>query len=558
MPRALARRAWEQGLAVHLVAYLALLAALLAVGVADGSFTSDEGAYYLQIELLEEGRWDLAYPLADLDPDGAYFPIINSDHADGRWYPYVKHPLYVHLLAASTAVLGTALGAHVWSLAGALGTAAAAWCLAGAFDRRLTRLAFWIAALGPPLANSQMVWAHTASAALGGFAALVVVRIVHDERCSAARAAVLSALLAAGVLVRTEGALWAACLLGAVAVLGWRWRRRAWLVGVGVAAAIAAVAFVAQRAWRLAIVGGPVESVPDPSAGSLEAWASARFEGAIDLVAKGADLDPAVAGVTLVAVVLVAVAAWSWRGGRPAVEAYVLVTAALALYLARLLLFDPDPLGGLFAAWPVVLFALLVLRRDQLDPAGATLAGALAAFALLVVLTQWDDAGGVQWGARYLSPSFAVVAALAAIALRARPAPAPEGALRPSWPASRRRAVPPAVVVGLLLVPALAAVVVPEQLRARHDELVDDATATGTPVVVSGQAGLPRFAWRTHDEVQWYRLDDEGSLDELLERLEAVGVDEVAVVSVDLDEADVDGWEVVRDEGGVTVLRVTA
>jgi hypothetical protein len=81
-------------------------------------------------------------------------------------------------------------------------------------------------------------------------------------------------------------------------------------------------------------------------------------------------------------------------------------------------------------------------------------------------------------------------------------------------------------------------------------------------VVITSQASVPRFAWRTHDEIDWYLLDDddgddgtgEGSLGELLDLLAAAGVDEVSTVAVDLDPDELGEWEVVEEDGDVAVL----
>jgi hypothetical protein len=94
---------WRRPIGVHLALYALVLVALSAVGPVNGLFTSDEGAYLVQLELLDDGGWAFDYPLAEADPEGTWFPIINSDQGSGgERFPYVKHPLYVHLLDAST------------------------------------------------------------------------------------------------------------------------------------------------------------------------------------------------------------------------------------------------------------------------------------------------------------------------------------------------------------------------------------------------------------------------------------------------------------------------
>jgi hypothetical protein len=141
------------------------------------------------------------------------------------------------------------------------------------------------------------------------------------------------------------------------------------------------------------------------------------------------------------------------------------------------------------------------------------------------------------------------VAALSALAL--------QRGLRPTAPEPGRtvaRRFPVPLLAGLLLVPALAAAVVPEQLRTLHADLVVDATASGAEVIITSQGALPRFAWDTTDEIDWYLLPSDESLADLLGRLETIGVDEVSTVSIDVDPDDLDGWVVADDRGDVLLL----
>ncbi|MER3453233.1 MAG: hypothetical protein C4344_06265, partial [Acidimicrobiia bacterium] len=57
-------------------------------------FTSDEGAYGLQVRALETGSWAYEYKAARYDPQGRYFPVIHATRSDRGWFPYVRHPLY--------------------------------------------------------------------------------------------------------------------------------------------------------------------------------------------------------------------------------------------------------------------------------------------------------------------------------------------------------------------------------------------------------------------------------------------------------------------------------
>jgi hypothetical protein len=540
---------WRRPVGVHLALYALVLVALSAVGPVNGLFTSDEGAYLVQLELLDDGGWAFDYPLAEADPEGTWLPIINSDQGSGgEWFPYVKHPLYVHLLDASTGLLGVGVGAHVWSVLGALAAAAAAWYLARELDASLAPAAFWLAALGPLLPNAQMIWAHTLSAALGGWAAWLALRAVRADRIRVPTALAVTVLLVLGVLIRTEGLLWAGALVAALAVHAWRGRRASWVWALGLMAVASLAAFVVQRAWRLSIVGETVSTVPDSSSDSLGAWVGDRTSAATAILVKGAEIEPAATTVVLVALGCVLLAGVVWRTGRSTAVAHVLVVAAVVLYAVRIVAFDADPIIGLLAAWPIVVLALVVWRPVP-DDGVRLLVVAVALFAATVVISQWGEAGGVQWGGRYLSPALPVVAACAALSLQL-------GLRRPRADGiGSRRRFPVPLLAALVLVPAVAAAVVPEQLRLDHTELVADATASGQPVVISGQGSIPRFAWDTTDDITWYHLPPGEPLAPLLEALADSGLDEVAVVSVPVDDADLAGWVVASDEGGVSVLR---
>ena len=99
------------------------------------TFTSDEGAYALQVRALQDGSWAYDYKAAPSTPRATSFPIILSDGSGGHHYPYVKHPAFPLLLLGSATLFGTALGLHLPGLLGVVGAAVAAWLLAKELGR---------------------------------------------------------------------------------------------------------------------------------------------------------------------------------------------------------------------------------------------------------------------------------------------------------------------------------------------------------------------------------------------------------------------------------------
>src|SRR5436190_7431200 len=79
--------------------HVAALALFLVVAAPflhiDQSFTTDEGAYALQVQALEHGSWARHSPVDAVDPTGRWFPIVNGAAGSHGRFPYVSHPAYV-------------------------------------------------------------------------------------------------------------------------------------------------------------------------------------------------------------------------------------------------------------------------------------------------------------------------------------------------------------------------------------------------------------------------------------------------------------------------------
>lgn len=470
-------------LLLHCAALLVALVALAPFMQLDSSFTSDEGAYAIQARAVAEGRWDYEHRLAEFDADGSRFPVVNSLRVGERWYPYVQHPLVPLLLSVAWRLPGRAVGLHVLPLAAVVACAAAAWLLAARLARRAAPLAFWLAAGAPVLANGWMLWAHAPSAAVSGFALLAVLATVRRPTWSLAIAG--GGALALGVLLRSEGLIFAGACAGAVLAMRWRERRTPVVILAALAPAVVGLgAKVAERAWTAAITGG----TPEEPARATGDFLAGRLQGAWHEVAQGrygegsAWLAPVALALAITAGLLLG--RRDDRSARRAASALLAVAAALVL--ARAVTTPDDPVTGLLAAWPVAAVGLAALRRDRLVPDAVAMLTVVVLFGGAVLATQYPVGGGLEWGGRFLSPLTAPLAALAAFALADRFVP---------------------TVAVLAVAGAAAAMIVVGTLRWEHDRAINDVEAHLRPNVVTTQSALPRLAWRVDGDVGWLLVD---------------------------------------------------
>lgn len=464
-------------------------------------FTSDEGAYGLQVRALEAGSWAYRYPAERYDPDGRYFPIVNSAHSEKGWFPYVRHPVYPVVLWASARMFGEVAGLHLLPLAGAVVTAAAAWLIASELDRRTCRLAFWVAALGPVLVNGFIIWAHTLAAAATGLCTWVAARALRRGRATVPALAATGSLSAIGGLLRSEALLFGAALGGVLVMVAVRGRSSAallagvaTLLGVGAAAA-------ADHVWRAVIVGSVLPETSRAGGSSLVD----RLEGARATLIGAHFANPKAGVLAALALALLVAAVVILRRSsrpRPAVLLWAIVMAT-ALWVLRLLIDPADPITGILPAWPAIVVGLGRLQPNGLTPPHRVLVAAAGAFVLAVVATQYPEAGGLEWGGRFLLPLAAPVAALAA------PASGPSAWVRQRVRSSMRSGT----IALLLVVPAVLGLVSVTRQRHRVAGLVDAVSAQRSVVLVSMDSHLPRLGWR--EDAVWMTVglsEDAGSL----------------------------------------------
>jgi hypothetical protein len=513
------RRAWKAPLWAHAGVLAVIVLALFPVMRPTSAFTSDEGAYALQVAALDAGSWVYDYRALPLDPQASAFPIVLSDSGPDGYYPYVKHPAYPLLLQASSAVLGHTLGLHLFSLLGVVGAAVAAWLLAGELDPRLRRPAFWLAAGGPVLVNGFVIWAHAPSAALAGLALAAAARIVR-RGVTPWPALGMAAALVAGVFLRSEGLLLAGALAVVLAAVRFSQTRRlkAALGGFSLAAGPALLALLIERWWVSSIVGTTYGGIAGQGSESTS-FLDARLRGAWHVLFQSHFID-AGAGLPVLAALAVVAGGGFFAFRRLGRGLAVVVGLAVALLALRFAAHPHDPVTGLLAAWPVAVLGLLLFRWRGAGPVAWLLGGTVALFGLATLATQYPEGGGLEWGGRYLSPALVPLAVLAAAGL----ARAVAGVADES---GRRRAV--ALLATLGVVSAGFAVATAGALRAREDRIIAAVERYPSAITVTTRQAYPRLSWRADDRLTWMLTDDAG-LPDLLASLRAQGVREVAVL----------------------------
>ena len=517
------------------------------------AFTIDEGAYGVQVRALDRGHWEFDYRAEAVDREGRWLPLYRPEQSARGWFPYVKHPAYPAALLAATRVVGDVLGLYLWTAIGALGVAVAAWLLAAELDARLGRGAFWLAASGPVMVNAYVIWAHAPSAALAGFATLGAVRLVRGG--TGLYAAVVALLVSAGVLLRSEGLLFAVALALAVFVVGLEGRSTLARIGApGLWLAAAAGAALAEQRWLDSIMGtnAPVQgfrgenATPFAQDGSgVFEWARGRVEGGWHSLLQGSFDDRTSLVLVTAALVLVAYGALAARRRRLGWErdAGLALTGAAGLYAVRFFTGPGEPITGLFAAWPVALLGLALLPA-RWSRAEKLLLAVVVLFSLAVLATQYRIGGGREWGGRFFFPVLVPLAVLAWSGLRPRLVDRGRTSMRMG-----------ALVCALAVVPTALGLVVVGRTRAASGAVVDEIAAARPDLVLTHVRGLPPFAWRTYPEIGWM-VAPPGELREATSRLRNGGVDGVTVVGPrSLSLSDLGSYDTAEDITGPEVRR---
>lgn len=526
-------RVWSLPLWAHAVALSLILVALSPfMHLTESAWADDEGLYALQVESLHEGTWEYDYYGASFDPEGRWFPIIRAERADGKYFPYIKHPVYVLALFGATEVLGSGIGLYALTMLGLVLAAVAAWLLAAEIEARAARSAFWLVAVSPMIVNAYVMWAHTLSAAVAGFTLWASLRILKSG-LSLPRGVGIIAGLAAGVLFRSEGVLFGGAVgLTLVVVLLHR-RAVDKAVSVGVLCLFAVTMAVGFERWLIGRITGAGRLAferPRESVGERTGWefAEARLRALWRIV-----FNPSNASVhlefALLALILVAASGLALRlGGRESSVvgmgvASLGVAAALLMYGDRFAERSTTSASGLFAAWPVALLAFFAMGWRSTGADERVVGAIVLVFATSVFATQYDVGGGGEWGGRFLSPVVVPIAVLAAVGLYRR--------LRQRPWSQRWLAV--VLLVPLGVFPATRGLEVVRSARVIEGRWYGAIGAQSTSLLVVNEPSLwflPTEAWRLGEKLDWIVDDSGGAGLEILQRLYAEGVDDVTVI----------------------------
>jgi hypothetical protein len=530
-----------------------LVLALLAVSPLlelDVVFSADEGSNALQARVLREGGWDAGYAFREADPSGRFVPWHAASVTDAAVVPYAQHPLWSRALHVSTGIAGEQLGLRILSVLALVAVAALGWALAGELGgRRAGPWGFWMAAASPVLANAWGVWAHAPSAALGGTAALGLLRV---ERSRIWIAPVLLATTV-GIALRSEALLWSLALAASVAILG-RGRSR-WL-GLAVAA-VSGATLLLERAWVRSIVPGTAvqSSIVGPSAPVVQdrapgAGVPSRLSGLRTAVidnAFGAEDVRLLGYVTLATMVLVVLVVMRRGSGR----VVALSVAVVALVSAgRLVMALDEPVPGLLAAAPILILGLA--WRPEVDQ--RWILGAVPLFVGAVAASIYTDGGGLQWGGRFLSPMVPLLAAAAAVAV---------ARLLDALPVVEGR--PVAVAAALLLgVQAAGAVMGPDRVREQSEAMLQEVRSLDQAVVLAGTRHLGRFDVDRWPDACWLAMEGPPNLEvleDLVDVLRRSGIGQAAFIGIEpsmLEEAGASVGVRLGDDLGVVWIEDSA
>jgi hypothetical protein len=524
---------------------LAVVLLVGAVFVGPGAFSADEGAAISQARLLAAGDgWILDHPFAEVDPSGDAYPMELSVTGDKGAAPFAKHPVYASALWAGEAADGWYADV-AWSL---LGTLLAAWFAArivARFDPRLQAVTLWFVGIGTPLLfYGYALIAHTLSAAAAGAMALGAIVYLDEDRRLGLLLVAGGAL--AGVLVRTEAALFVGALVVACVVAD-RTRRRWVTAAVAVTAAVGAYATTALL--RRSIIGSGSTDRP-PTGIRSGSFVSDRIEALrVTWFRTGYGDVEFTDALLAIGVILLAVSIVCVRRQRPDL-ARVLAVGGAATATIGLLGGGTRLVPGLLFACPVLAAGFLALDRLPWSrPTPRILGLTSAVFALAVVATQYGSGGSGEWGGRYFSMLLPLVAPLIVAGLAQL--------LADTTPVTRR------TIVGSLAVASVAsAVLAVLTLRDFHDNQqtfadgLERVTAVdpgdgGLPVVVATGGYVPRMSWDFFDERRFLLVDaaEDGYPEQL------------AAVAARLDEAGVEHWTLVTrpdDEEGPAAVETTA
>ena len=393
------RRAWPIELRVALGVALVLSIWIIAVA-SRGHFSGDHGAKLAEADALWRSGFDTrALPEnTALDPHGRFFPYGELFRVYRGQHQGIYSIAFCALVAPAVGLFGQA-GIPIIPLVATWFTLAMTALLGRRLGLRPLPIAgalIAVAALTPIGFYAGQLQEHSVAIALitGALVCLV------PGPGGAVRPALAGLLLAGAAVMRPE--CYCALPAGGLTLVVARFDRRAPLqiVRPGLAFA-AAAALVLVPFWLINLASAGVwDTVVDQNHGKPHL----PWTGLLLLLGPGARRAPIAAW----SIAAAAVAAGQLAGGtqhriyRPALEAIAWLAALALLAWAITAQLSERTVTGLLATTPLA--ALALLRRPASPPARHVLVFS-AVFAIQVIaLDRSGTAGGLQFGARYLSP----------------------------------------------------------------------------------------------------------------------------------------------------------
>ncbi len=406
---------------------------LVAAFTTTGWFSADEVVMSQQSTALASGGpWVVpGNSAADaIDPDRRFALLARAERAGTEIVPYGKHPALPATLSIFQRIAGGP-GRYLPAALAALVAALIVSALSG-----WSRLGFWIVGLGSPLLfHVTVLWGHAHALAFSALALYGVHRVCRGGAPDAIGAITLVAGLVGASLLRSEGLLLAAALGLAFVLVAAGTRANRYMVALApLPLVVAMTVYLGEPVLRERLIGGSASPL-GPSSGEGFTLASRLSVAQIMLI------QPSLSGSTLgslrlvglVVLIVASFAAWRHAISTDRLRALAVVGGA-----GYVLAFAEGPSPALLVAMPLLVIALPWVTFTS---AFNQLVGiVILSFSLAVILTSYDNAGGGDWGARYL---FIVVPFLAVLAVPA---------IRRAWDDPGGRSV---VLAGLVAAAAL-------------------------------------------------------------------------------------------------------
>lgn len=468
------------------VVFLGVALSLATMFVGTDSFVYiDEAALLAQATLVESGTWTA--PLVDTGAMPSVAPMARSTLTGTDFAPFPNHPAHVYLAAAALD-LGGIPALRVVSVVAVVLAAAIVGSIAARQSRESAVIAVWVTGAASPLFfDAQLLVAHAIGAALvaGAIWVLCTPATTRSPRLELGRLAGLVTLAGLGVLLRSEVVLLVAALVAVSGVMALATSRIRVAVDAVACGTGALAAYLIEPIWIRRLVDAPV------GAKSIQASPAGRIPDILDSVRIAVVGVPLPTGRLFVLGSGLLIASGIGMVVAPHRRRPVLVAAWLAVALLMSSLVDPVVVAGIGLAMPVLAIGLVASGRFGL--ASPTHRGAAAVgvvFVMLVAGTQYANAGGFEWGWRYVAVALPLLALVIAEPLeRARTAIV----------AVDNQVAVAAIVVGLGATAAVGMVAQRDLVSATSslEQAVDAEVRSGrTDVIIAIDPSFGRFMWR--------------------------------------------------------------